>query len=133
VVHPDHPLARHSVATPELLAPHPLISFSRGLPLGALVEQSFRKAGVPRRITLEVNQSSVACALARAGAGVAIIDPFWLVDDRDHGVVRLQFRPRTRVTAEVLVPNGATLSRPARLLLAAIRSSAASLKRAGAF
>lgn len=133
VVHPDHALARKGSVTPEDLAPYPLISFSRSLPLGALVEQGFRKAGVPRRITLEVNQSSVACALARSGAGVAIIDPFWLLDERDHGVVRLQFRPRTRVTAEVLLPNGASVSRPARLLIAAIRATATGLKRAGAF
>jgi DNA-binding transcriptional LysR family regulator len=133
VVRPDHPLVAAGTVTPEQLADYPLISFSRSLPLGALVEQGFRNAGVSRRIALEVNQSSVACALARAGAGVAIIDPFWLIDRRDHGVVRLPFRPRTKVSAEVLVPNGAVLSRPARLLLTTIRKTASSLKRAGAF
>lgn len=133
VVRPDHPLAAAGTVTPEQLADYPLISFSRSLPLGALVEQGFRHAGVPRRIALEVNQSSVACALARAGAGVAIIDPFWLIDRRDHGVMRLPFRPRTKVSAEVLVPNGAVLSRPARLLLSTIRKTATALRRSGAF
>lgn len=31
----------------------------------------------------------VACALARAGAGVAIIDPFWLIENREWNLVRL--------------------------------------------
>lgn len=132
-VHPDNPLARQGSVTPEALAPYPLISFSRTQPLGMLIEQSFRAAGVPRRIALEVNQSSVACALARAGAGVAIVDPFWFHDRRDTGLVRLEYRPRTKVTAEVLIPHGATLSRPARLLLKTIRETATAMKRQRAF
>jgi DNA-binding transcriptional LysR family regulator len=133
VVPVDHALAREAAVTPEQLAPYPLISFSRSLPLGMLVEQCFRNAGVPRRIMLEVNQSSIACALARAGAGVAIIDPFWFLDRRDQGLVRLQLRPRTKITAQALAPKGAVLSRPARLLLTTIRDIATDLKRSKAF
>jgi DNA-binding transcriptional LysR family regulator len=124
VVHPDNPLAGRSQVTPRDLEAYPLISFSRSLPLGVLVEKTFRDAGVPRRITLEVNQSSVACALARAGAGVAIVDPFWLMENRDHGLVRLNVLPRTKVVAQVLVPKNANLSRPTRILIAALRKIA---------
>lgn len=126
VVHPDNPLAAQTQVTPKDLGSYPLISFSRSLPLGVLVEKTFRDAGVPRRITIEVNQSSVACALTRAGAGVAIVDPFWLMENRDHGLVRLKVRPRTEVVAQVLVPKNANLSRPARLLIAALRKAAKS-------
>jgi len=124
VVHPGHPLAGRGVIGPADIAPHPLISFSRAQPLGVLVEQAFRRAGVARRISLEVNQSSAACALARAGAGVAVVDPFWLVANRDRRVVALRFRPRTEVTAQILVARNASLSRPARLLLATLRKIA---------
>lgn len=133
VVHPNHPLAGSGVVGPKDLAPYPLISFSRALPLGNLVEQSFREAGVPRRIALEVNQSSVACALARAGVGVAVIDPFWLMEARDHGLVRLQIRPAAIVRAQALVSKNAPLSRPSRLFLAAIRKTTEALKRTSAF
>lgn len=126
VVHPDHPLAAKEAVTPADIAPFPLISFSRSLPLGNLVEQSFRKVGIARRIAIEVNQSSVACALARAGAGVAVIDPFWLQNGRDHGLVRLAFRPVAQVHAQALVPKDVSLSRPARLFLAALRRTAQS-------
>jgi DNA-binding transcriptional LysR family regulator len=121
VVSQDHPLAASTAVTAKDIAPYPLISFSRSLPLGRLVEQNFRDAGVQRRIALEVNQSSTALALARAGAGVAVIDPFLLLDDRDHGVVRLRLEPSSMVTAQALVPAEGALSRPALMLLAAIR------------
>ena len=127
VVPRGHPLAARGRVTPQDLAAHPLISFSRSLPLGRLVEQAFREAGVERRIAIEVNQSSTALALARAGAGVAVIDPFLLVDDRDHGVVRLPLAPPTRVTAQALVAEQGALSRPALMLLAAIRRQGVSL------
>ena len=129
VVRRDSPLARQSSVTPRDLADYPLISFRKTLPLGLLVEEAFQKAGVTQRIALEVNQSSVACALARAGTGVAIIDPFWLLQGRDSNLVRLKLRPRAEVSAQVLVSNGSSLSRPARLFLTALRKTAEGFKR----
>ena len=128
VVHPNSPLVGRAVVDPQDLAPYPLISFSQSLPLGSLVEQSFRKVGVPRRIALEVDQSSVAFALVRAGTGVAIIDPFLAMEGVDHGVVCLPFRPQTSVEAQALVPQENALSRPALMLLATLRRNAALLK-----
>jgi len=125
VVHPDNPLAGRDAVEPRDLVPYPLISFSRLLPLGELVERSFHQAGVPRRIALEVSQSSVALALVRAGVGVAVIDPFLLAEDRDHGVVRLRLRPQATVGAQALLPRDGSLSRAALMLLATIRRSAA--------
>lgn len=129
VVHQDSPLASRGTITPGDLADHPLISFRKTLPLGMVVEEAFRKAGVSQRIALEVNQSSVACALARAGAGVAIIDPFWLIGNRERQLVRLKLRPRAEVSAQVLVSRNTNLSRPARLFLAALRETADGFKR----
>ncbi|HEY8337976.1 MAG TPA: LysR substrate-binding domain-containing protein [Tardiphaga sp.] len=131
VVGPTHPLAGLAMVEAGDLTPYPLISFSRSQPLGALVEQAFRQAGTPRRVAIEVNQSSVACALARAGAGVAVIDPFWLIEARENGVVCLKFAPGTAVTAQVLVSRGAPLSRPARLFLATMRRTIKSLQVQG--
>jgi DNA-binding transcriptional LysR family regulator len=129
VVHQDSPLASRGTITPGDLADYPLISFRKTLPLGLVVEEAFKKAGVTQRIALEVNQSSVACALARAGAGVAIIDPFWLTGDRERNLVRLKLRPRAEVSAQVLVSKNTNLSRPARLFLAALRKTADSYRR----
>jgi DNA-binding transcriptional LysR family regulator len=121
IVHPDSPLAGRHTVEPRDLAPYPLISFSSSLPLGSLVERSFHEAGVPRRIALEVNQSSVALALVRAGVGVAVVDPFLLMGERETGILRLRLRPQVIVEAQALVPREGSLSRPARMLLAATR------------
>ena len=129
VVHQDSPLAMRGTVTPKDLANYPLISFRKTLPLGLVVEAAFKKAGVSQRIALEVNQSSVACALARAGAGVAIIDPFWLIGNRESNLVRLKLRPCAEVSAQALVSRNTTLSRPARLFLAALRRTADAFKR----
>ncbi|MDR3525622.1 MAG: LysR substrate-binding domain-containing protein [Acetobacteraceae bacterium] len=128
VVPPGHPLAGRVSVSPADLAPYPLISFSRNLPLGHLVETAFRRAGVPRRIGLEVNQSSVACALVREGAGVAVIDPFLLNSSLDRGVIALPLTPLTNVTAQALISREAKLSRAALLLLATIRQTARAMQ-----
>ncbi len=121
VVHPDSPLAARVSVTPADLAPYPLISFGKTQPLGALIEDSFRRAGVVRRIAMEVTLTSVACSLARSGAGAAIIDPFHLWAPRDHGVVTLRYQPSTEVKAQMLLPNNTPLSRSAQLFVAALR------------
>jgi DNA-binding transcriptional LysR family regulator len=131
VVHPDSPLAQRQVVRPEDLAPYPLISFDRNLPLGALIEESYRKAGVQRRIAIEVTLTAVAYSLARSGAGAAIIDPFYLLTNRDHGVATLRYEPRTEVKAQILLPNNTPLSRPAQLFVAALRKTADALKQSG--
>jgi DNA-binding transcriptional LysR family regulator len=131
IVHPDHELARREAVAPRDLQPFPLISFSRSQPLGTLVEQAFREAGLPRRIALEVNQSSVACALARAGTGIAVIDPFWLIEAREHGVVCLKFRPKTPVVAQVLINKSTPLSQPVRRFLVTLRQTVQGLQRQG--
>jgi DNA-binding transcriptional LysR family regulator len=131
VVNPTHPLADRTVVEAADLAPYPLISFSRSQPLGALVDQVFRQAGTPRRVAIEVNQSSVACALARAGAGVSVIDPFWLIDAREIGIVCLKFVPKTALSAQILISRSSSLSRPARLFLATLRRTVQSLQAQG--
>ena len=127
IVPSGHALAGRVSVTPHDLADVPLISFSRSLPLGHLVEQAFRAAGIAQRIALEVNQSSVACALVRAGAGVAILDPFWLLDGADRQIVKLRLEPRTPVAAHALLPPSGSPSRVALRLLATIQTTAARL------
>jgi DNA-binding transcriptional LysR family regulator len=125
VLPPDNPLAQRGTVALQDLAPHPLISFSRSLPLGNLVERCFRDAGIARRIAIEVNQSSVACAMVRAGLGIAIIDPFFLMDGQDHGVVRLRLMPAADVSAQALLPGNAAPSRLTLMFLASLRRAAA--------
>ncbi len=133
VVHSSHELAQRDFVEPQDILPYRLISFSRAQPIGALVEKAFREAKTPRRIAIKVNQSSVACALARAGAGVAVIDPFWLVGTRDGAITCLKFHPKTSISAQVLVSTNAPLSRPTRMFIASMRRTVRDLQRQGLF
>lgn len=127
VVPEDCPLAKLAVVTPRDLEPYPLISFDKNLPLGALIEESYRIAGVKRKIALSVTLTAVAYSLARSGAGVAIIDPFYLLTGRNQGVATIRFQPRMPVKAQLLLPNNTPLSRPAQLFVAALKKTAVSL------
>lgn len=129
VTHPDCPLARLSSVTPADLAPYPLISFSKSQPLGALIEERFQQSGVPRRIALEVTLTSMACSLARSGAGVAVVDPFHLWGQLDHGLVLRPFVPRTEVRAQMALPSQAPLSRAARLFADAMQQTVRQRRR----
>ena len=129
VVARNHPLARLRAVAPKDLAAFPLISFNRNLPLGALISRAFHSKGIRRHIDFEVSQSSSARALARTGVGVAIVDSFYLLGDRDRGLKHLKFTPTTVQTAKIILPRHGRVSRPARLLLGAIRQSAARLSK----
>jgi DNA-binding transcriptional LysR family regulator len=124
VVHPGHELAQRDFVEPQDILPYRLISFSRSLPIGALVEKAFREARTPRRIAIKVNQSSVACALARAGAGVAVINT---------NITCLKFRPRSPINAQLLVSKNAPLSRAARMFITSMRTTVRLLQSQGFF
>jgi DNA-binding transcriptional LysR family regulator len=133
VVNSNHELAQRAFVEPQDILPYRLISFSRAQPIGALVEKAFREAGTPRRIAIKVNQSSVACALARAGAGIAVIDPFWFVGARNDTITCLEFRPKSPIIAQVLVSQNAPLSRLARMFIASMRTTLRQLQSQGFF
>ena len=122
VVHPENALAARSSMTPSDLASYPLISFSKSLPLGVLVNDA--SVSGCRAAHCTGGESIIGrLRLARAGAGVAIIDPFWLMGNPDPGLVQIKLRPRTEVRAQILVPKTAALSRTARLFVSTLRKT----------
>lgn len=58
------------------LARYSLIAHHPSIPFGQLVGAAFRKAGVSRVSRIDIHQTDMACALVRAGAGVALVDEF---------------------------------------------------------
>lgn len=67
-----------------------LIAFSPDTPQGRLVAASYPHAIDPGRLRIEVRSGQVACALAAAGAGVAVVDS---LTARAWPHERLSFRP----------------------------------------
>ena len=131
VVPANHPLAQHDRVSPRDLTKFPLISFSRSLPLGSLIDDVFRQQGCKRRIAVEITQSSTACALVRAGIGLAILDPFALLGSDNHGLVKIKLLPATSITAQLLMPANGRVSRPARMFIEAARETVSALVKNG--
>ena len=109
----SHALGRFKTVAPCDLAPFPLISFNRHEPIGAVIENFFRAAGVRRAIAVEVNQSGTACALVEAGAGIAIVDEFTTLSGIPKHLVVRPLQPAGRIAARLLVAADRPLSRHA--------------------
>ncbi|GAB5375326.1 MAG: LysR family transcriptional regulator [Acuticoccus sp.] len=73
---PDHPLGGNGVLPVADLLDVPMISFGADTPFGALTNALFETSGITPRIAVEVSSPFNACALAKAGAGIAIVDAF---------------------------------------------------------
>lgn len=119
----NHPLARHEKVSGKDLVNFPHIAHSRSLPLGSLVDDYFRNQGLKRLIAAEITQSSTACALVRAGVGIAILDPFTILSANSHGLAKIKLTPSTSVSAQLLFPAHGRISRPARALVQILRET----------
>lgn len=107
---PDHPLAGRSELTVEDLAGEALISFSKTLPIGALIATAFDAAGVTQQVAIEVGHSFLARALVMAGAGIAIVDGLDEPGGLFTGLATVPLVPDTYMTAVLLTPHDQQLS-----------------------
>lgn len=83
----QHLLAsRESVSLADL-SPHPHIVVGTRMPFGMLVLGAFEQAGLPCRMCADVPWSQLACALVNAGAGIAIVDEFTVMQNNWPDVV----------------------------------------------
>ncbi len=99
---PRHPLAAKRSLTLAALEGEALISLSPQQPVGAALGDA--------RIAIEVSQSSIACALVRAGAGIALLDGYGLAEARAQGLATRPISPRlelavTMVTSRSRAPS----------------------------
>jgi DNA-binding transcriptional LysR family regulator len=111
VLPPGHPLTRRRSLSLTALADVPLISLSPQQPVGALVRETQGCAEAAARIAIEVSQSSIACALVRSGAGVAILDGFGLAEAKAQGLVVRPLLPRIPLEVTVVISRTRIASR----------------------
>lgn len=72
-----HPLA--ATGRPirlEDIKDYPLVAHDPAIPFGQIVSSALRRAAVEPTIRISIQQTEVACALVKAGAGVAIVDQY---------------------------------------------------------
>lgn len=107
----DHPLCALPEIAPRDLAGHAVVGVARNLPAGELVARAFEDADVPLRLAVEVNQSSVATALAAAGVGVAVLEGFTVKAAAAQGLRTRPFAPAIRLLAKALLSRQRPLSK----------------------
>jgi len=100
----QHRLSSRRWITPADLEKETLICLGRHQPLGMLAMRAFADADVPLRTAIEVSQSTVACALVRAGAGLALLDRLGLMGAPGSDLVMRPFHPKALVTARLVQP-----------------------------
>jgi DNA-binding transcriptional LysR family regulator len=109
-----HPLASKHYVVPVDIEHEPLICLSRQLPLGVHAVRVFAEADVPLKIAIEVSQSTVACALVRAGAGLALLDGLAMMGTPAPDLVMRPFHPLTSIMGRLVRPRHLLPSRLAR-------------------
>lgn len=72
----DHPLEARSTVTLQDMAEYPLITYDKGTPFGALIEQLYESQGLALDPVIEVGSPHSASALVQLGAGIALVDEF---------------------------------------------------------
>jgi DNA-binding transcriptional LysR family regulator len=118
----DHPLAaKRSLALSDL-AGVPVISLGPQQPVGQIVQQAGAAGRLDAGLAIEVSQSSIACALVRAGAGVAILDGFGLQEGEAQGLAARPLRPRIPLEVTLVAARDRVPSRQMLALRAALEA-----------
>ncbi len=84
-----HPLEQREVVRLEDLRNVPLITYDKGTPFGALIEQLYEGQGLPLQPVVEVGSPHSARALVQLGSGIALVDEFSVKNESE----RLSMRP----------------------------------------
>ena len=116
----DHALARL----------RPLIGFGPQTPYGDIVGRALALKSAPLRISTVVRFTPVACAMVRAGAGVAVVDEFVLRGRTWPELVSRPLAPKARVRAHLLTPRFEPLSRTAGAFVEILKGMVPALPKA---
>lgn len=89
-----HPLAALGSLAPETIGGTPIIALGTGFAYGRQVEEAFRSRGCRANVSVETHTTNSACALARQGVGIAIVNELLATSAYlDDEVVLVPFEP----------------------------------------
>ncbi|MFN5527613.1 LysR substrate-binding domain-containing protein [Bradyrhizobium sp.] len=115
----DHALTRLRSIRPKDIAPYPLVGFGPQTPYGHIVAQALA-GGSPEPTTI-VRYTPDACAMVRAGAGLAVVDEFVLRGRAWPDLAARPLAPKIPMRAYLLTPRFEPLSRNATALADILR------------
>lgn len=109
-----HPLAKKRHISVEDLSGESVISLGATTRLGTLIDDECRKAHVPPPvIAIEASSSLAACLMVSEGAGIALVDRSISLSGKLGDLAFRSFRPRVRVTVQLIYPRDRPRSRAA--------------------
>lgn len=120
---PGHPLQNRRILRAEDLRHQAVISLGPQQPVGAILAQAFADAGLPGGIAIETSQSAAACALVRAGAGIAVLDGFGLQEARAQGLLVRPLRPRAVLGVSLVLARHRVPSRLTQAFMGLLQDS----------
>lgn len=100
-----HPLDGRSVIEPKDLQEGPLIYWTSFLPARHRIDQVLNGADVKVEAAYETTYSATAYEMVKSGMGIAIIDPFTAMMQRDDRAVLIPFRPAVPFNVGLLRPD----------------------------
>lgn len=121
VVRKEHPLALAENVRLETLAQFPIVSVPRRTPVGRIFHEACLAAGVDLTVRFEVTHASAAIAFARAGLGVAVVDPLSAPSRFDPDLVVIRLSPPVELTVQLVLPSTERPSRSTLKLISSIR------------
>ncbi|MBY4596919.1 LysR substrate-binding domain-containing protein [Ottowia caeni] len=101
----NHWLTEKEAIGPEDLINEKIISYSDGAYVGKILRQRSQELGVPWKVSIAINQTSVALSMASAGIGVAVVDSVALGKFNLDEVNVKPFRPRATMTLSSIFPS----------------------------
>ena len=122
ILHREHPLVRHDVIEPQMLADEPFISLGANSPLRLRTDALFKDRGVARKVVVETTLASSVRRLVARGMGVGIIDPLVARRAVPDDVVSRPFRPIIPFEIAAVVPDHASPPTHVNDFIALIRS-----------
>lgn len=118
-----HPLARRSIASVTELARYPVIGMSPGLIPREQMDRIFTDAALSPKYGIRTSATHLACQLAAASGGIAIIDTVSAAAS-DGKLVCIPLEPAEWVSFGVLAPKDPIENRVARLYMEELGASA---------
>ncbi|PWF23780.1 LysR family transcriptional regulator [Corticimicrobacter populi] len=116
-----HPLASLEALDAQDLVGQRLIAYDAASPMGAAMRQVLADVPGPFHHCLEVASPLSACAMAQAGVGIALVDPFSITDELSHSLAVRPLVPPVRLGMHCAYTRLSPLSLQAKRFLTELR------------
>lgn len=121
VMPPHHPLAQHSVITPQDMGQHDFIALAPEDSSRRRLEIALQPFGITPSIRIETAYAHTICEMALSGIGFGFVNPVAVVDYLDRGLVARPFSLDVPFSSLLLFRPGHPLADNARKLISALR------------